>query len=78
MGVVTFRLMMRPTDDAVNDEFWAAIAGSDIDWQQLSASPEHFVDGVKKLSGLDALEVSEMMTLSYYRYVSFDHTTARS
>ena len=67
-----FRLMIRPTENAVNDEFWVAIAGPNIDWQQLSASPEYFVDGVKKLSGLDSLEVSEMMTLNYYRYVSFD------
>lgn len=62
--------MIRPTDDAVNDEFWIAIAGSDIDWENLSTSPEHFIEGVKKLSGLDSLEVSEMMTLNYYRYVS--------
>ena len=61
--------MIRPTDDAVNDEFWIAIAGSDIDWQKLSTSPEHFMDGVRKLSGLDLLEMSEMMTLNYYRYV---------
>ena len=75
---MTLRLMIRPTDDVDNDEFWAAIAGSNIDWQQLSASPEHFMDGIKKLSGLDSLEVSEMMTLSYYRYVPFDHISARN
>jgi len=73
MRVMIFRLMIRPTDDTVNDEFWVAIAGLNIDWQQLSASPEHFVDGVKKLSGLDSLEISEVMTLNYYRYVSFDY-----
>jgi len=67
--------MIRPTDNAVEDEFWVAIAGSDIDWQKLSASPEHFVNGVRKLSGLDSLEVSETMTLNYYRYVSFNYTT---
>jgi hypothetical protein len=67
--VVTVRLMIRPTDDAVNDEFWIAIAGSNIDWQELSTSPEHFIKGVRKLSGLDSLEVSEMMTLNYYRCV---------
>ena len=61
--------MIRPTDDAVNDEFWIAIAGSDIDWQKLSTSAEHFMDGVRKLSGLQSLEISEMMTLNYYRYV---------
>ena len=67
--------MIRPTDNAVEDEFWVAIAGSDIDWQKLSSSPEHFVNGVRKLSGLDSLEVSETMTLNYYRYVSFNYTT---
>jgi len=70
--------MIRPTDDAVNDEFWIAIAGSDIDWQKLSASPEHFVDGVRKLSGLHSLEVSEMMTLNYYRYVGFHRMNTQS
>ena len=78
MRVVTLRLMIHPTDDAVNDELWVAIAGLDIDWRQLPASPEYFMDDVKKLSGLESLEVLEMVTLSYYRYVSFDHTTARS
>ena len=61
--------MIRPTDDAANDEFWIAIAGSDIDWKNLSTSPEHFMQGVRKLSGLDSLELSEVMTLNYYRYV---------
>ena len=61
--------MIRPTDDAVNGEFWMAIAGPDIDWQKLSTSPENFMDGVRKLSGLHSLEFSEMMTLNYYRYV---------
>jgi len=70
--------MIRPTDDAVNDEFWIAIAGSDIDWQKLSASPEHFVDGVRKLSGLQSLEVSETMTLNYYRYVGFYRMNTQS
>lgn len=62
--------MIRPTDNEANDEFWIAIAGSHIDWQKLSTSPEHFIDGVRKLSGLHSLEVSETMTLNYYRYVS--------
>ncbi|KAF9644831.1 hypothetical protein BDM02DRAFT_3149779 [Thelephora ganbajun] len=60
-------LMIRPTDDAVNDEFWVAIAGSDIDWQKLSTSPGHFIHGVRKLSGLHSLEFSEVMTLNYYQ-----------
>ena len=77
MTVVAFRLMIRPTDNAVDDEFWVAIAGSDIDWQKLSSSPEHFVNGVKKLSGLDSLEVTETMSLNYYRYVSPNYTTTR-
>ena len=64
------RLMIRPTDNAANDEFWIAIAGSDIDWEKLSTSPDHFMDGVRELSGLHSLEISEMMTLNYYRYVS--------
>ena len=68
-AVFAVRLIIRPTDDAINDEFWVVITGSDIDWQGLSTSPEHFIEGVKKLSGLDSLEVSEMMTLNYYRYV---------
>lgn len=67
--VMTVRLTIRPTDDADNDEFWIAIAGSNIDWENLSTSPEHFMAGVRKLSGLDSLELSEMMTLNYYRYV---------
>ena len=66
---VTPRLIIRPTDDAINDEFWVAIAGSDIDWQKLSTSPEHFIEGVRRLSGLNSLEAYEMMTLNYYRYV---------
>ena len=70
------RLMIRPTDDADNDEFWIAIAGSDIDWKNLSTSPEHFMEGVRKLSGLHSLELSEMMTLNYYRYVRFYHITS--
>ena len=69
------RLMVRPTDDADNDEFWIAIAGSDIDWKNLSTSPERFVEGVRKLSGLHSLELSEMMTLSYYRCVQFHRPT---
>lgn len=64
--------MIRPTDDAANDEFWIAIAGSDIDWKNLSTSPEHFMEGVRKLSGLDSLEISEMMSLNYYRYARID------
>ena len=70
--------MIRPTDDADNDEFWIAIAGSNIDWQKLSTSPEHFINGVRELSGLRSLEFSETMTLNYYRYVSFHYTTIRS
>ena len=69
MKSVTPRLIIRPTDDAINDEFWVAIAGSDIDWQKLSTSPEHFIEGVRRLSGLNSLEAYEMMTLNYYRYV---------
>ena len=65
--------MIRPTDDAVNDEFWVVIAGPDIDWQKLSTSHEHFMDEVRKLSGLNSLETSETMTLNYYRYVSLHH-----
>lgn len=76
--IAPVRLMIRPTDDAVNDEFWIAIAGSDIDWQNLSTSPENFIDGVRKLSGLQSLEVLEMMTLNYYRYVSFHRVRTRS
>jgi hypothetical protein len=60
-------LMIRPTDDMANDEFWVAIGGLDIDWQKLSTSPEHFIEGVKHLSGLHSLEFSEVMTLNYYR-----------
>ena len=71
--VVAVRLMIRPTDDAANDEFWIAIAGSDIDWKNLSTSPEHFMAGVRKLSGLHSLEISEMMTLNYYRHAQFHH-----
>lgn len=70
---MTFRLTIRPTDDADNDGFWVAIAGSDIDWERLSKSPEYFIDSVRRLSGLDSLEVSEVMTLNYYRCVSFHH-----
>jgi len=70
--------MIRPTDDAINDAYWIAIAGSDIDWKVLSTSPEHFMDGVRKLSGLDSLEISEMMTLNYYRYVSFYSIATRN
>ena len=65
--------MIRPTDDMMNDEFWVAIAGLDIDWQKLSTSPEHFTEGIKNLSGLHSLEILEVMTLSYYRYVSLDY-----
>ena len=72
------RLTIRPTDDVANGEFWVAIAGPDIDWQQLSTSPEHFMDGVRKLSGLRSLEFAEMMTLNYYRYVQFRDMTTRS
>ena len=68
--------MIRPTDDADNDEFWIAIAGSDIDWKNLSTSPEHFMEGVRKLSGLHSLELSEIMTLNYYRYALFCHATS--
>lgn len=60
--------MIRPTDDANNDDFWVAIAGPDIDWQNLSTSSECFIEGVKKLSGFHSLEVLETMTLNYYRY----------
>ena len=69
--------MIRPTDEAVNGEFWIAIGGSDIDWQRLSASPEHFMDEVRKLSGLDSLEILEVMTLTHYRYVSFHRIRTR-
>ena len=65
--------MIRPTDDAVNDEFWVAIIGLDIDWQKLSTSPEHFIEGVRDLSGLHSLEFLEVMTLNYYRYVSLHY-----
>lgn len=75
---VTVRLTIRPTDDAINDEFWIAIAGPDIDWQALSTSPENFIEGVRKLSGLNSLEVSETMTLNYYRYVSTHQGTTKS
>ena len=61
--------MIRPTDDAINDEFWLVITGPDINWQELSTSPEHFIEGMRKLSGLHSLEISEVMTLNYYRYV---------
>lgn len=65
-------MIIRPTDDGVNDEFWVAIAGSDIDWETLSKSPQHFIDAVKKLSGLHSMQVLETLTLNYYRYTPSD------
>ena len=70
------RLIIRPTDDGVNDEFWVAIAGSNIDWETLSKSPQHFIDAAKQLSGLHSMQVLETLTLNYYRYAPplYDHS----
>ena len=53
---------IRPTENYANNQFWVSVTGRDVDFHTLSTDKEAYVNYIRKMTGLHALEFGEFLT----------------